>query len=266
MRKTLFLFHAQASRFMRSTSGQFKENLATFLRFLEEEPMICEYVNGCLDISTMSEADAESMVDRARQSAWSPFEVVGGTTEDEVARILFILRDMRRRGIDGADLFFYRYGHGSRKYDVMVGNFLKEVAFLLIEHIENHLKMKGIEMGLDQKGQQIVTVEGSSDVQIVAASGSASITGNQSFVSSNPEIENEIAALREIAMSLAEEDKGMVLYNVQVLEEQAKSGHPVKAAVATALGAIKKVGSACASSAQVLALVDRIEEFFSPFF
>ena len=121
-------------------------------------------------------------------------------------------------------------------------------------------------MGLDQKGQQIVTVEGSSDVQIVAASGSASITGNQSFVSSNPEIENEIAALREIAMSLAEEDKGMVLYNVQVLEEQAKSGHPVKAAVATALGAIKKVGSACASSAQVLALVDRIEEFFSPFF
>jgi hypothetical protein len=259
LKKILYSFHGQASRLMRTPFECFEADLSKFLSFLEKTPLINGYIEECVSRDLPEGFDADAEVDAVQGGYGTIFGPFGGSDEEETAEIYLILQAIRKKGISGRGLFFNGYASGSNKYQDMLKNFLDEVAYILVEHIESHLTEIGIEMGLDEHQSQVVSVSNSPNAQVNTSGGQSTLTATQNNNPAMSELEPLLSELAQSARELNKDEKELVDDSIETLREEMASGSPKGKVIRPVLAALKGINE----SAQFGAAVTQIVAFFS---
>ena len=251
LRKILYDFNSYACRLLQANYQDYTGVLKKFLKFIDENPLISEYINscGCCDWNL-----AES-VQAVQEAHGTMIFELGDTEEEEVRNIYAVLQYLA--GNDNPIYCGVARGYSSSKsWQDKVKGFNDRFVMVLINHVERYLTKVGIDMGLDEKNVYTVTVHhGNSYI----ANDNSNITTTTYIGGNASELKELIAGVRAVADTLpSPEDKEAVSESLDVIENEAFSEKPKKSMIKTAVASLKAVKGVAELGAAVAALIEFI--------
>lgn len=245
-------FLSASNRVLRANFEIYSSELSKFIRFLESNQLIYNYIKSCGD----PEYDVKSEYDQIERSFGEQIFSLGTTNENEVANIYAIIKYLSDINISGRSCVFYGYSD-SKKYQEKVNSFGDEVIRILITHIENYLMKVGIKMGMDEKTEIHLNVEGSSvnNSQVFIATEGSSVTVKQTTLDIK-KLDKLIDQLLEESKSLNDEDQETVNECIETINT-IKEENPKKSIIKMAISTLKTV----AGTTEFLAAVTAIAQF-----
>ena len=141
----MYDFSRVSERLMNTDFSDFLNNAEKFVRFIDSNEVIKEYI----DSSGAPTIDINEEMSVMRQG--NAIFDIGNDDNSEVANINCILHYIVEHKIGYRSMVYFAYAHGSKKYQDMIDGFNKRVSMALILHIEGYLTKIGYEMGLDQR-------------------------------------------------------------------------------------------------------------------
>lgn len=229
-----------SKRLMESNYRSCIDIMERFLDYIEKTEFIMNYIKSCGGFSDRIREDFESVL---RSNGRFPFELSIGKENEisEIYSIIKILCERKYKFIPNALL--YAYSNRDKNNDIMVKNFNRNIVYVLIEHINNHIEEVGFGMGLDPTtitnnvyGGQLIVANDESNVHVVQKNG----------IGSNElkELKNRIDEMRNsLSNDLSDEDKQNANKSIDAIEQELGSNAPNEALVTTHFGLLKKIDS-----------------------
>ncbi|WP_282141255.1 hypothetical protein [Cytobacillus oceanisediminis] len=252
-------FRRVASRFIRSHFRESNDNLARFLIFIEESPVIYEFIQE----NNVKQFDIEDIIQRRGYNDKFKLPV---RESEEIAFIYQLLKHIQVNDIDYVNIAM-GYNDG-RKLQEAVDKFNNQVAKPLIDHIVSYLGEMAIDMGLDKKsGTQFNIREFRG--QLNHADGHAQISANQTYNETKVEELKDIA--QKFAQALIEDtsipdtDKEDTVELVEAAVQEVESEKPKKVIVRTAMDQVRTVNDVAGAGANVITLGTQLLQMFQGF-
>lgn len=257
-KKTLVRFKREANVLLQSDWSESPRPFKRFLGIVDAEPVIKAYLDECVENHTPEGFDAAKDVREVANNLNLTFTNFSTIPDEESAQVFLILKEMIEQNVQGRSNFYYSFAYGD-KYSEMYKGFLNRIVRRLINNIEEHLILIGIEMGLD--GGDVATTNFNGPVgnlQINQAIGKAAISAvqNNSIDESTLRsiLDNLLAAAdAEIDNAEAIED---IRDNVEAVRIQIESGKPKRGVLKSALGFLRGVSGGTQFSAAVVQLIE----------
>lgn len=255
IKTVMYDFHSQSSRLMRSTIDSFHSDLRKFLNYVENTPLIFDYIEGCMKSHSDSGYDAAAEVNSVSSSFGAIFGPFSDNDDVEAAEIYLVLKEISNQGINTRGLFFQGYANGSKKFQDMLKGFLDRVPYLLITHINDYLAKEAMTVEERPSSQQFV-FQGPTNQLNLATHGS-----RISAIQIEGKVSEDLAQALQTAFALSEElegeDRELAEDSLQQLTEEMALSAPRKARIQGALGVLSGING----STQFAAAVTQIIQF-----
>ena len=246
LRKIQYDFNSISNRLFQADFQDYAEVLGKFLRYINDTPIIIEYINACGTCDWNLEEEVQTVQSSYGHSIFG----TGDTDEEEVRNVYAVLRylvDTNNEVYSGVAM---EYASSNHYQDMIKG--------ILIRHIERYLTKVGIDMGIDDKVVYNVTVHNG---QAIIANDNATITATNNVGIDRDELKRLISEVRATAHDLSEDNQETVSECLEVIESETVTPKPKKALLKTAITTLKTLKGAAEFGAAVAALI----QFVSPF-
>ena len=253
LRKIQYDFNSISNRLFQADFQAYAEVLGKFLRYINDTPIIIEYINACGTCDWNLEEEVQTVQSSYGHSIFG----TGDTDEEEVRNVYAVLRylvDTNNEVYSGVAMGYASSNH----YQDMIKGFNDRFVMILIRHIERYLTKVGIDMGIDDKVVYNVTVHNG---QAIIANDNATITATNNVGIDRDELKRLISEVRATAHDLSEENQETVSECLEAIESETVTPKPKKALLKTAITTLKTLKGAAEFGAAVAALI----QFVSPF-
>ncbi|WP_202081585.1 hypothetical protein [Caldalkalibacillus salinus] len=258
-RKLSVSFRRLASRFIRSHFREANDNLERFLLFIEESPVIYEFIQE----NNVEQFDIEDLI---RRRGYNDKFKLPVRESEEIAFIYQLLKHIQENDIDYVGISM-GYNDG-RKFQEAVDKFNHQVVKPLIDHIVSYLEEMAIDMGLDRKSGTQFNIRDFRG-QINHAEGHAQISANQTYN------ETKLEELKDIAQKFAQalmedtsvpaQDKEDTVEIVEAAVQEVESEKPKKFILKTAIEQVKNVKEIATTGTAVYTLGDQLLNLIQSF-
>lgn len=233
MRKIQYDFNSYSNRLLQADYGDYTDVLGKFLKFVDDTPIIYDYIVGC----GSCDFNLEEEVKEVQASYGRKIFSTGDTEEEEVRNVYAVLHYLSET--KNEVYFGIAMGYSSSsKYQDKIKGFNERFVMVLIRHVERYLTKVGIDMGLDDKVVYNVTVHNG---QAIIASDNATVTATNNVGVDADELKKLIANVQEAAGTLDPEEQKTVSECLEVIETEAVAEKPRKSFLRTAITTLKAV-------------------------
>lgn len=156
LKKISYDFRSFASRVINANYLEMPSIIAMFIAYIEQTPLLIEYIKNCP--LTSSDEDRQRDIKEVAESYGRKMLSTGSTPVEEVAYVFELLKLMRN---DTESLVGIGYGYcHSKHYQDMAKAFGNHIVLPFTNNINAYLTHLGIDMGMDENVQYIITVNG----------------------------------------------------------------------------------------------------------
>ncbi|MEW5567673.1 hypothetical protein [Rossellomorea marisflavi] len=252
-------FRKVASRFLTTDFREADDNLARFLAFIDDSPIIKDFINK----NNVVKYDMEEIV-KSREYG-QKFKLPVKDSEE----IGFIYQLLSHVNETEGSIFSVSIGYNiGRKYQEASDRFNQLVVKPLVDHIVSYLGEMAIDMELDKKSTTQFNI-GDFRGQLNHAEGQASISANQTYN------ETKVEELKEVAQKFAQaliEDKSIpdkekedTVELVEAAVQEVESEKPKKVIVRTAMDQVRAVNDVAGAGANVITFGTQLLQLFQGF-
>ena len=246
LKKIMHSFNSISSRIMRVNFDEYIMVLKKFIAYIEDNPIIMEYINQGNDNAYDVASDWNLVVHKEGYM----FDF-GPSSEEESYQIYTILKYIEENIQEPEYAFCSIYGE--RKYQDGVKQFNDRVLLVLINNINEYLTGIGIDMGLDEN--MVWNVSGG---QVNYARDNATITAKQNNGISIDEMENIIGSIKSNLSEIEQDDAETILDSVEMIKEEIMKPKPQKKIISNG---IKLLASMIAVASGIPTLTESIQKF-----
>ena len=233
LRKITYDFNCISSRLLQANYEDYIDVVRKFISFVKSTPIIYDYIIDCGSCNFNLDDEFSQIAQSYGRCIFS----TGNTNEEEVSNVFAVLDYLAQK--DTNTLLSVVYGYASsNQYQDKVKAFNARYVMILLRHIESYLTKIGIDMGLDEKIKYSITV---SNGQVNIANDSATITAENNVCNDLAEFDKLIKNIRNLGVNITGEDAEILYDNLDVIEEQIKSGKPKNGFIKTAINGIKSI-------------------------
>lgn len=250
LRKISYLFHSMANRLLQANFEDHTAILQKFCRYIQETPLIHDYVSSFGSIDYDVGEDVEAVASSYGQKIFA----LGDDEADEVRNVYAILTyiaDNNRRVAFGIGK---GYTSSNKRQDI-VRAFNDRVVMVLIRHIDNYLVRLGIDMGLDDKVvYQVQVNNGNGQVSIAMDGSTIHATNTVNIGSDSSDVIALLNAAKDIVQSsegISDVEKEQVSDDLDIISEQLQSEEPKKSRISSAIARLKKFSGDLANKVAV---------------
>lgn len=214
LKKIMHSFNSISSRIMRVNYDEYNTVLKKFIDYIEDNPIILDYINQGSDNTYDVAYVWELVIDKGGHM----FDF-GPSSEEESFQIYSILKHIEEN-IKGP-AYAFRSIYGERKLQDNVKQFNDRVLLVLINNINDYLTGVGIDMGLDEN-----TVWNVSGGQVNYARDNAMITAEQNNGVSTDELEKIASSIKSSLSGIGEDDAETIMDSVEMIKEEIMKPEP----------------------------------------
>ncbi|MDO4649433.1 MAG: hypothetical protein Q4B26_12355 [Eubacteriales bacterium] len=254
LRKIANDYNSLCNRLLQADFNDYNVVLARFIDYLNRTEIIKDYIVSCGECNQNMEAEFNEV-----QTRHAIFDL-GSTDEEEVRNVFAILTYIVENNINVYYGVAMSYS-SSRKYQEILKDFNDRVTMVLIRHIENYLRNLGIDMGLDEKMEYVITME-NGQINIASDSAVINATNNVSNMDQGT-LDKLISRVREEAKKSSiiekEQDMEVLSDSLETIQEEASSDKPRKGIIRTAIAGLTALKGSAEFGAAVVTLVQFIQ-------
>jgi len=258
-------FRRYASRFLNTTYGNEMNDLNRFLNYIESQPLIMDFINS----NNTEKFDIENIV-KSRQ--WGQLYEVPLEKNREIAWVYQFLKYCQK---NLGSLAKVSFGYSSStKYQDNIHAFLHQVIKpSFIDHITDFIGEVMIEMGYDE--------DTPFKIEINNTNGQINISKDNSVINAINKINivhNDVEKINTLASqfidllrneNISEDEKEMIIDDVEVIKEQVKSEQPRIPRLKRALQSLKGLKGFFQEGTTLMLvlnnLIEQVEKFISNF-
>ena len=256
LKKIIYDFNGVSSRLLKAHFEEYNSILGLFIRHIEGEELIYEYVKNCGEPT----CDVSVEVGEVSNSHGRAYFYLGSTEQEEVAIVYGILKFCWDQNIDIVRVIARSYST-SRNWQDMVRGFNERVVMVLVRHIQSYLVKIGIDMGMDETVKYAISVSGG---QVNVASGNAVISATQtnSMPMSMQDLRVITESIRQQAKDgLSGDEARMVDESLDEIENELASSKPRRGLVNTLTSGLQNIKGPVEFMAAVAQLVQFVQSF-----
>lgn len=220
-------FRSISSRLIQSSYEDILPILNIFINTIEKQEVIYEYIKNCKNDDYDIEKEFETVYED-----WNCVFSLGSTVEDEVYIIYHILKYILDKQVD---ITMITMGYSRSNYfQDKVKAFHDRVTLVFVNHINTYLMNISTDMGYDEEAIHMITINGT---QVNISNGNSTLNAVQN--NSNNETSELIKIIDNIRGSIdgsiPNDEKEIILENVETIQAQLESDKPKKGLVKTCL-------------------------------
>ncbi len=252
LKKLQYDFNSICNRLFQADYQDYSEVLEKFLKFLNNTPIILDYIKDC----GVCDWDLKETVQSVQSAYGRKLFGTGETDEEEVRNVYAVLSYL----VETNNSIYHGVAMGyssSSKYQDKIKSFNERFVMILIRHIERYLTKVGIDMGLDDRVVYNVTVDKG---QAIIATDNATVTATNNVGVDSDELKRMITDIQSSAQDLCEEDRQTVAECIEVIESESVLDKPKKGMLKTALSTL----TALKGTAEFGAAVAALFQFIAP--
>jgi len=251
LRKIMYDFNSISNRLLQADFNDYTNVVSKFVTFIKNTPVIFDYITDC----GLCEQDLKKEFDEVIRACGGCIFSLGTTNEEEVRNVYGIMNYISDNNIS----IHYRAAMGcssSSRYQDKIKGFNDRVVMVLIRHIESYLTKVGIDMGLDEKITYSISIQNG---QVNIANDNAKITAANTVGIDAAQLAKLLDDVRITANGLSSEEAAILESNLDVIQEEIKTGRPRKSFLMTAISGLKILKSTAEFAAAVAALIQFIQ-------
>lgn len=268
LKRTLFVFHTEANRLLQSEYDDSPLPFQRFLEQIESDSTVRAYLDDCVKHHIPDGFSAEEQCSAAVSDCGFVFGPFSTDPEEESAQVYLILKELVAQNVQGHSMLFYSYCTGSRKYQDKYRGFLNSVARRLIDNIERHLSIIGIDSGLDDSGDTITNNFNGpvGSAQINQPTGRAVVNATQNNGIDALELNRLLDSVLNASRNELKDDEVLedIKDNLESIREQMTSEKPKRGIIKGAVSFLRGIHSGVQFSAALAGLVDFLSEHGVP--
>lgn len=253
LKKVIYDFNSFSNRLLRADAQEYNTILAKFIYFIDNQPLIMEYIIEC----GLPTFDVAAEVKAVKENYNMLFET-GETTEQEVTNIYHILKYLIDNDILIPRTVAMRYASSSKLADNLKA-YNERFVLVFIRHIEGYLTKIGIDMGMDESIKYNITNTGG---QVIVANDNASVTATMNNGVDISTLDALLKTIKEMASGLSKNDTDTVHESVEVIESELRQEKPRKSFLSTAIKGLQAIKGSTEFAAAVTTLVQFIQQSF----
>jgi len=244
-------FNSISNRLLQADFNYYTNVASRFLAFIKKTPIILDYIADC----GLCEQNLKQEFDEVSRAHGSCIFSLGNTDEEEVRIVHAIMNYVSENNIEihyGAAMGY----SSSSKYQDKIKGFNERVVMVLIRHIESYLTKIGIDMGLDEKIMYSISIQNG---QVNIANDNSTITATNTVGIDATQLAELLQAVRITANGLSHEEAEILESNLEVIQEEIKTGKPRKSYLVTAVSGLKILKGTAEFAAAVAALIQFVQ-------
>lgn len=263
LKKTSRNFRQLATRVINSTTDSINLSIKMFISYIDETPIIIEYIQSILVIDENLEQD---ILEVSRSYGRLGLNT-GETPSEEVSSVYQILKYIGQN----PSIQTYALGRcyaSSTKYQDMIKEFVNHLVMPFVNEINRYLADIATDMGYDEEIKFMITVNGGQS-QLNIANDNSTINATQNIQLNRSEVIDVTAELKKnIEKELADNEtiKGILLAQLELIKSESTEEEPKKSVLKTAIDTIttilKTVPSAITATKSAIELYGLISPLF----
>ncbi|MGV8907206.1 MAG: hypothetical protein ACOH15_11470 [Acetobacterium sp.] len=261
LKKIDLAFRTSASRVLQIHPGDAERCLKMFVDFVDNTPLIIEYINSF----TVDDIDIEKEVNEVADSYSRKAFYLGATPEEEIVRTYRLLKYLVEHDIS---LYTVTQPYGSfNDNQQRIKGFGERVILPFVSHIEAYIHNIRIDMGADEevKHQIITNVTANHNSQVNLAQNNATINATQNNGIDQVELNKLIdKILATIPETLEPEERVIICDSVETIQEELNSDNPRNRLIRMAKNALDTVAPKIAGSIEFAASLVTLYQFIQP--
>lgn len=245
-------FRRISNRLLQASYKEMLSVLNIFIDCIEKEKIIYEYVRNCKREGFDVEREVQDVYGSYGRSIFS----LGVTIEEEVYTVYNILKYILDNKLNVTGLAS-GYSNG-KTYQERVKEFNNRVALVLVNNIEAYLTKINIDMGYDEEVKHMITINGT---QVNISNGNSTLNAVQNNNNEPNELIKMIELIKNsIDESIPNEEKEMIIENIETVQDQLQSEKPKKGLIRTCLSGLNTV---ILGLPHAVKLAENVKEFVS---
>lgn len=268
LKKTLYVFHAEANRLLQSEYDDCPLPFQRFLEQIESDPTVRGYLDDCVRHHTPADFSAEEQYSAVANEYGYAFGPFSTDPAEESAQVYLILKELVEKNVQGHSMLFHTYCTGSRKFQDKYRGFLNSVVRRLIDNTERHLSLMGIEYGLDDPGDTITTNFNGpvGNAQVNQPTGEAVVNATQNIGIDASELEQILDSVLSAARCELEDSDTLkdVEENLDSIREQMASKEPKRGIIRSAVSFLRGLNASVQFSAALTGLISFLSDHGFP--
>lgn len=229
LRKLSFEFNSMANRLLRSSYEEFNHTLRRFLGYIDNIELIKGYVQSCTRdnfdiIKEINNNNVRGIID------------LGNTDEEEVYTVYNTLLYIAENGFN-----YFTIGRrysGKKSYNEVIKDFNDKFSYILIIHISGYLTKIGIEMGIDEEVNYMITNNGG---QVNISRETSTLNAVQNIGTKSDELINLVEEINRLLMvsEISDEQREIIGESVESIHNQLQEANPKKGLIKTCITGLK---------------------------
>jgi len=259
LQKISLAFRTIASRLLHTHPGDAEKCLKMFIDFIEQTPLIVEYINSFVVVDIDFEKEVKEVEDSWGREVFD----LGSNPEEEIVWTYQLLKYLVEQKVS-----FYSitrsYG-GLRDSQQGIKGFGERVILPLVNHIESYLRNIRIDMGVDEEVKHQIIVTANHNSQVNLAQDSATINATQNNGIDQAELNTLIETiLATIPETLEPEERIIICDSIETIQDELSSDSPKPRLIRMAKSALDTVIPKIAGSVEFAASLATLYQMFQP--
>lgn len=231
LRKLSFEFNSMANRLLRSSYQEFNHALKRFLGYIDGIELIKEYIQSC----TRDNFDVKKAMEEIDSSGRGILDL-GNTDEEEVYTVYNTLLYIAEKGFN-----YYTIGRsysGKKNFNEIIKDFNCKFSYILIIHISGYLTKIGIEMGIDEEVNYMITNNGG---QVNISRDTSTLNAVQNIGAKSDELVSLVGEINKILSSsdVPKEERETIGDAIETIQSELQNDTPKKGLVRSCIAGLR---------------------------
>lgn len=256
-------FISISNRLLQSNIDDYEDTLRKFIRFIERNDLIYNYIESCGKCKLDIEQEFQEVYNE--QATF----FLGDTEQEEVRNIYAILKHIADEGGIYSVLFSYSSSAGSSKDQAYLDSFNSRVVEILINHINSYLEKLGINMGIDNNDKYNITLKNNGQINISNDNSTLKATNIINETNTKGEVKKLLDDIRSKAteVSLSNDDKENVNESLDAIESTISDNSfqfdQINPSITTRLKPCFKILGGIKFSAELISAITQLALYFN---
>lgn len=256
LRKLSFEFNSMSNRLLRSSYQEFNHTLKRFLGYIDDIELIKGYIQSC----TRDNFDVRKAMEEIDSNNGRGIIDLGNTDEEEVYTVYNTLLYIAEKGFN-----YYTIGRsysGKKNFNEIIKDFNDKFSYILIIHISGYLTKIGIEMGIDEEVNYMITNNGG---QVNISKDTSTLNAVQNIGTKSDELASLVGEINKILSSsdIPKEEKEIIGDTIETIQSELQNDTPKKGLVRSCIAGLKSAISAIPTAIELSENITKLIEYVS---
>ena len=256
LRKLSFEFNSMSNRLLRSSYQEFNHTLKRFLGYIDDIELIKGYIQSC----TRDNFDVRKAMEEIDSNNGRGIIDLGNTDEEEVYTVYNALLYIAEKGFN-----YYTIGRsysGKKNFNEIIKDFNDKFSYILIIHISGYLTKIGIEMGIDEEVNYMITNNGG---QVNISKDTSTLNAVQNIGTKSDELASLVGEINKILSSsdIPKEEKEIIGDTIETIQSELQNDTPKKGLVRSCIAGLKSAISAIPTAIELSENITKLIEYVS---